>query len=67
MTSSPPILLDALGACAAQAGDAGAADLRAAAVVLVVGGDVADRGVQANGVVLAADPGELCVERGRVA
>ena len=34
--------------------------------MLVVGGDVADRGVEANRVVLGSDPGELCVERGRV-
>jgi hypothetical protein len=35
--------------------------------MLIVGGDVPDRGVQADGVVLGADPGELGVERGRVA
>jgi hypothetical protein len=35
--------------------------------MLVVGGDVADRGVQPDGVVLAAEAGELGVERGRVA
>ena len=61
------ILLDPLGAGAAQPGGAGAADRRAAAVMLVIGGDVADRGVQPDGVVLAADPGELGIEGGRVA
>lgn len=34
--------------------------------MLVVGSDIPDRGVQADGVVLASDPGELGVERGRV-
>jgi hypothetical protein len=34
--------------------------------MLIVGGDVADRGVQTSGVVLAADPGELGIERGGV-
>ena len=36
-----------------------AADLGAAAFVLVIGGDVSDRGVQADRVVLDADDGEL--------
>jgi hypothetical protein len=61
------ILLDPLSAGAAQPGEAGAAGLRTAAVVLVVGGDVPDRGVQPDGVVLASDPVKLAVERGRVA
>lgn len=65
-SSRPPIVLDALGACAGHAGGAGAADLGAAAVVLVGGRDVADRGVQPHGVVVAADAGELCVERAGV-
>src|SRR5436305_6846906 len=65
--ASSPILLDALGVCSLEAGDAGAADRGAAAVVLVIGGDVADRGVQPDAVVLALDAGELGVERGRIA
>jgi hypothetical protein len=59
-------LLDPLGPCAAHSGGAGAADLRAAAVMLVIGGDVPDRSVEPNRVVLGADPGELGVEGGRV-
>jgi hypothetical protein len=35
--------------------------------MLVVGGDVADRGVQPDRVVLASDPVKLGIERGRVA
>ena len=42
-------------------------DLLASAGVLVVGGDVADGGVQAGLVVVAAGALELGVERGRVA
>jgi hypothetical protein len=34
--------------------------------MLVIGGDVPDRGVQADGVVLGADPVKLGVESGRV-
>ena len=60
------ILLDALRPCSAHPGDAGAADRRSAAVVLVIRGDVADRGVQADCVVLGADPVKLGIERGRV-
>ena len=41
---------------------AGGADPWAAAVVLVGGGDVPDPGVQAHGVVLVADVGELGAE-----
>ena len=40
----PPVLPDALRSRPAQAGDARAAELRSAPLVLVVGGDVADRG-----------------------
>jgi hypothetical protein len=39
----------------------------AAALVLVVGGDVADAGVQADGVVLDADDGEFGAQDGGVA
>jgi hypothetical protein len=60
------ILLDPLGAGAAHAGSASAADLWAAAVMLVIGGDVPDRGVQADGVVLGADTSELGIEGGGV-
>ena len=41
---------------------AGAADLRSAAGVFVVGGDVADAGVQPDSVVAVADGGQLAVE-----
>ena len=34
--------------------------------MLVLRGDIADAGVEADGVVLAADAGELCVERAGV-
>ena len=61
------ILLDSLCLRATHPGDAGAPDARPAAVVLVIGGDAADAGVEADGVVLGADAGELGVERGRVA
>ena len=44
---------------AVQAGAAGLADRGPAAFVFVVGGDVADAGVQALRVVLVADDGEL--------
>ena len=60
------ILFDPLSAGAAHPRGACAADAGAAAVMLVIGGDVPDRGVQASGVVVAADPGELRVEDGRV-
>jgi hypothetical protein len=50
-----------------ESGFAGLADLLAAAVVLVVGGDVADAGVQPDAVVVLADPGELGSQGGRVA
>ena len=43
------------------------ADLFASAGVLVVGGDVADAGVQAGSVVVAAGASQLGVESGRVA
>ena len=62
----PAILLDTLCVRSFEPGDAVAADRRPAAVMLIVGGDVADRGVQANGVVLGPDAGELGVERGGV-
>jgi len=55
-------VLDPLCLCTAHAGDPGAANRGPAAVVLVVGGHVADPGAQANGVVLAGDPGELVVD-----
>src|ERR1039458_9107537 len=60
------ILLDPLCLRATHPGDAGAPDPRPAAVVLVIGGDVADAGMEADGVVLGADAGELGVKRGRV-
>jgi hypothetical protein len=44
---------------AVQARSAGLADLRAAAFVFVVGGDVADPGVQPDRVVLDADAREF--------
>ena len=52
---------------AVETGSAGVADRGAAAFVFVVGGDVADPGVQALGVVLVADRGELGSEDGGVA
>ena len=52
---------------ALQAGGTGSADAGPAAVMLIIGGDVADRGVQPGGVVLGADPVKLGVQRGRVA
>src|ERR1700741_4584141 len=60
------ILLDPLRSGTAHSGVAGSTDLRAAAVMLVIGGDVPDRGVQAGRVVLGPDPGEFGVERGRI-
>ena len=45
---------------------AGLADAVAASVVFVVGGDVADPGVQAHGVVLGADAVELGLENAGV-
>ena len=60
------ILLDPLRVRSFESGDARAADAGTAAVMLVIGGDVPDRGVQPDGVVLAADPGELGIEGGRV-
>ena len=60
------ILLDPLAVSALESGGAGAADLWAASLVLIVGGDIADRGVQPDRVVLGADVGELGIERGRV-
>jgi len=61
-SAAPAIVLDPLCLCTAHAGDPGAANRGPAAVVLVVGGHVADPGAQANGVVLAGDPGELVVD-----
>jgi hypothetical protein len=58
---------DALLARAAQPVAARLADRRPAAVVLVVGGDVADAGVQAHAVVLLADGVELARQVGRIA
>jgi hypothetical protein len=55
-------VLNPLGLGAAHAGDAGAADLRGAAVVFVIGDDVADRSMQPDRVVLCLDAGELCGE-----
>ena len=43
------------------------ADLFAAAGVLVVGGDISDAGVEADGVVVAAGASQLGLEGGRVA
>src|SRR5450755_739504 len=60
------IVLDPLGAGASHPGGAGAADLGSASVMLVLGGDVPNRGVQAGRVVLGPDAGELGVERGGV-
>src|SRR5438132_6107869 len=50
-----------------EASAAGGADPGAAALVLVVRGDVPDPGVQPDGVVLVADVGELGPQGGRVA
>ena len=61
------ILLDPFGSGSAHPGEPGAADAGPAAVVLVVGCDVPDRGVQPDRVVVALDAGELGVERGRIA
>ena len=60
-------MLDPLRAGAFEAGGAGAADPRPTTVMLVIGGDVADRSVQPHRVVLASDPRELAVEHGWVA
>ena len=49
-----------------QALAAGGADGLAPALVFIVGGHVADAGVQADGVVLDLDPVELDAEHGRV-
>ena len=56
------ILLDPLGAGALEPGGASTPDAGPAAVVLVVGGDVPDRGVQSDRVVLGPDPVKLGVE-----
>jgi hypothetical protein len=50
-----------------QPGLAGLADSFAATFVLVVGGDVADPGVQPDGVVVLADDGQLGTQGGGVA
>ena len=55
------ILLDPLGAGALEPGGASTPDAGPAAVVLVVGGDVPDRGVQSDRVVLGPDPVKLGV------
>jgi hypothetical protein len=60
------ILRDPARTCATHPGGASPADGWPPAVVLVVGGDVADRGVQSPGVVVGPDPSELAVEDGRV-
>ncbi len=57
---------DALAAGTHEADAAGATDRRAAAFVLVIRGDVADAGVQADGVVLDAHHGELGAQDGGV-
>ena len=56
---------DPLSASTLEADAAGAADRGAAALVLFVGGDVADAGVQPHGVVLDAHHGELGAQDGR--
>ena len=60
------ILLDPLDAGALEARGPRPTDSGSAAVVLVVGGDVADRCVQPDAVVLTADAVKLGVEGGRV-
>jgi hypothetical protein len=65
--AAPAVVSEQLCVRSLHAGDASAADLRAAAVMLLVGGDVPDRRVQANGVVLEADPRKLGVEGGWIA
>ena len=57
---------DALSAGAHEPDAAGAADLRAAAFVLVIRGDVADAGMQPDGVVLDAHELKLGAQDGRV-
>ena len=61
------MVCDAGPAGVSESAFAGGADPWAAAVVLVVGGDVPDPGVQPDGVVLVADDGELGPEDGGVA
>ena len=58
---------DSCPAGVSEPASAGGADPWAAAVVLVGGSDVADRGVQAHRVVLPADDRELGTQDGRVA
>jgi hypothetical protein len=60
------MVCDALSAGTVQADAAGAADRGAAAFVFVVGRDVADAGVQPDGVVLDADERELGAQNCRV-
>ena len=57
---------DALAARAHEPDASCATDLRAAALVLVIGCDVADAGVQADGVVLDADDRELGAQDGGI-
>jgi len=59
--------LYALVSCLLEPYGARSADRGAAAVVLVVGGDVVDAGVQPHGVVLDAQALQLGVEDSRVA
>jgi hypothetical protein len=59
------ILVDPLIAGAAHPRGASTTDLRAAAVMLVIGGDVADRGVQPDRVVFPAHARELAIQDGR--
>ena len=49
-----------------EAGLAGLADRRTAALVFVVGGDVPDSGVQPHAVVALTNKGELGAQHGRV-
>jgi hypothetical protein len=56
-----------LQACLLESGLAGLADRRTAALVLVVGGDIADSGVQPHAVVALADHGEFGAQGRRVA
>jgi hypothetical protein len=55
-------VLDAVESCGVQSVAAVLADGLASSFVFVVGGDVADRGMQPDRVVLGADPGEFGVE-----
>ena len=53
------VVVDAVASCSGETACSGLTDGWSSAVVFVVGSDVADRGVQPDGVVLGSDPGEF--------